>query len=178
MNEVTMSRLDEFETQPFSHMSLPGLCRAQPVETVRVNGVMDIVSWFDVFMFSVKDTLYNKNRVYPSGAVLVPSLRKLGKHVFIFSVDPNCSKPEIIRKVNPLGLSFSEHDILNMDDLIRIQERFPLTPSHRFLMVCSDLGGEVPISKTQNFTSILVSRTSHGKDHNLGMWTNYICENI
>ncbi len=156
----------------------PGLCKAHPLESIRVGGVMDIARDFDVVLFSADDTLTIDGKTHPAGAVLVPNLRRLEKKLAIFSLQDGLSRVELTSQVNFLGLSFAPERILMREDFLNLQQKFPFAPNHRILMVCSNLIEEVALGHSYDLTTILISAKDDNLLGKLGIGSHYVASSV
>ncbi|SCA54916.1 hypothetical protein MTBPR1_10163 [Candidatus Terasakiella magnetica] len=143
-------------------------------DTLKINGLMDIVDKFDVVLFSVENTLIKEGLTLPAGAVLVPQLRQMGKKLAVFTVDDRYSRQELTDKMNSHGLSFAQERILQRGDLAKLAERFPLASQRRILMVCSDLVSEVTLGQSHQLTTLLVISDRQDKTQAMGIEPDFI----
>ncbi|MDV7338753.1 hypothetical protein RYZ26_04050 [Terasakiella sp. A23] len=157
---------------------VPGLCKAHPLESIRVGGVMDIVRDFDVVLFSAEDTLTIDGKTHPAGAVMVPSLRRLEKKLAVFSLDELVSREELTSKVNFLGMSFAPERILMREDFANLNKKFPFAPNHRILMVCSDVINEVALGRAHDLTTMLITNQRDDLSSKLGIGSHYVASSV
>ena len=154
------------------------LCTAQPVETRYIYSLNEIEDQFDVFLFAAEGTLSKDNHVLPAGAIAVPRLRQSGKKVGVFSIDFGKKHEDLVKEINHLGLSFSYEDILLLEDLHKVEEKYTFFPPHRILMICSNLMTEVAIGKMQGFTTLLIEPEEIPETKSLGIWSHYTARSV
>ncbi|NVK18242.1 MAG: hypothetical protein HWE30_06075 [Methylocystaceae bacterium] len=157
---------------------LPGLCKAHPVDTKRISGVLEIARDFDVILFSTEDTLTKNGKTHPAGAVLVPSLRRMERKLAMFSADPYLSREEVAKHVNYLGLSFAPERILLTEDFDNLKAKFPLAHKSRILMVCSDIITEVALGQAQGLTTLLITNEIDQNGSDFGIEPDYIATSV
>ncbi len=124
--------------------------------SVKVNGVMDLVRDYDVFLFSIHSTLIRNGLTVPSGASLVPQLRKLDKRVGVFCLNGDACRDDMTAQMNRCGYSITNNRVLLRDDLDNLERPFPFVSTERVLMVCSDALNEVAQAKIKGFKSLLI----------------------
>jgi hypothetical protein len=150
----------------------------KPVDALVIAGVQDIAHDFDLILFSANQTISNDNRILPAGVVLVPSLRKNGKKLCVFSVEQDKERQELTNHINRVGLSFSTSEVLLLEDLNNLEKKFPLTAPHRILMVCSNLIEEVALGKSLNLTTLLIDPIKNDQSKIFGIWPHYIASSV
>ncbi|GGF51477.1 hypothetical protein GCM10011332_00850 [Terasakiella brassicae] len=124
--------------------------------TVKVDGVMDLVRDYDVFLFSIHATLIRNGLTVPSGASLVPQLRKLDKRVGVFCLSGDACRDDMTAQMNRCGYSITNNRVLLRDDLDNLERPFPFVSTERVLMVCSDVLNEVAHAKVKGLKSLLI----------------------
>jgi len=137
-----------------------GFFQDDNTHTVKVNGVMDLVRDYDVFLFSIHATLVRNGLTVPSGASLVPQLRKMDKRVGVFCLNGDACRDDMTAQMNRCGYSITNNRVLLRDDLNHLERPFPFVSSERVLMVCSDVLNEVAQAKVKGHKSLLIDRNS------------------
>ncbi|WP_135078158.1 hypothetical protein [Terasakiella sp. SH-1] len=164
----------EFRPRNIDFGPTNSLFNGYQADTEKINGILDIADKFDVVLFSAENTLIKDGFTLPSGAVVVPQLRQMGKKLAVFSVDERCSREETTAKMNHHGLSFTPERILQRSDLAKLDEKFPLASRRRILMVCSDLVSEVTLGQSHQLTTLLVVFDHQDKTQALGIEPDFI----
>lgn len=133
-----------------------GFIQGEKKQSVQVDGVMDLVRDFDVFLFSIHATLIRNGLTVPSGATLVPKLRKLDKRIGVFCLNHNACREDITAQLNRSGYSITNNRVLLRDDLNDLNHPFPFVAHNRVLMVCSDVLNEVVPAKSKGLATLLI----------------------
>ncbi|WP_419796664.1 MAG: hypothetical protein ACNI26_09680 [Terasakiella sp.] len=128
--------------------------------TVKVDGVMDLVRDYDVFLFSIHATLIRNGMTVPSGASLVPQLRKLDKRVGVFCLNGDACRDDMTAQLNRCGYSITNNRVLLCDDFDNLEQPFPFASSERILMICSNVLTEVAQAKIIGLKSLLIDGNS------------------
>lgn len=123
---------------------------------VQVQGVLDLLSSFDVFLFSLDTTLFKNGMSSPGAATLVPRLRQKQKRVGVFTMRDWSDRDEATQFLNRGGFSFTRNRVLLRDELHQLDERFPLVAYSRILMVCGDVFSELSLAKTHQLKTLLI----------------------
>jgi len=121
-----------------------------------VQGVLDLLSSFDVFLFSLDTTLFKNAMASPGAATLVPTLRQKSKRVGVFTLREWTDRDEATQFLNRGGFSFTGNRVLLRDELHQLEDRFPLVARSRILMICGDVFSELSLAKTQQLNTLLV----------------------
>ncbi len=125
-------------------------------DITRIGGVMDVAAQFDVIIFNPENTLIKNESTLPTGATLVPKLRKMGKTLGLFKKNDWQKKDEFTHWVNRFGYSFTSKRILSRYDFPNLQEKFPLALRDRMLMVSADPIYDLPFAKSQQIQTMLI----------------------
>lgn len=157
---------------------VPGLCDAQPTESKRIGGVLDIAQDFEVVIFSTEGTLCRNGRTLPAGAVLVPTLRKKERKLAVFTTEVNISREELARRINHLGFSFAPERILLREDFSDLKKKFPLAENQRILLVCSDPLNEVALGHSFGLKTLLITPDGNDLSESLGIGSHYIASSV
>lgn len=143
-----------------------------------ISGVLDLAPAYDVFLFSVTDTLMCGGQTMPSAAVAIPALRRLQKRIGIFCLDENVRKKDLLNRANRFGFSVSKHEILRRHDFDQWEDHFPLSCPHRTLMICSDPIGEVSLAQFMGMHSLLVTKQTTPPQTHLNICANYYANRV
>jgi len=140
---------------------------------VAIQGVLEIADKFDVFLFSINDTLMCGEQTMPSAAITIPALRRMSKRIGVFCLDDTVRKRDLLKRANRFGFSVGPAEILKRSDFDEWEDAFPLALPYRTLMICSDPVGEISLARYLGMPSLLVTKHHHRDPIRLNVTANY-----